>query len=377
MRVNDLLSDMWKYNPTSNEWTWVSGSAGYNQNAVYGTKGVPDKNNFPGGRHSATTWADASGNLYMYGGYGYGTWYNAGTQDDLWRYNIENETWTWLAGHTVGQNPRYNSLGEFNSTNSPGSRYAAAGWYFNNELWLFDGFGGYHGVDVWKYSLSRNQWAWVAGSSEYWKHARNVMTTPGQFHPENSPGRYSSAVAWIDVQGKFWLFGGTQQGFKRNTVWKFDPLNLQWALVRDSTVQDRARYSGPTDTISPGGREDAMAWQDVSGNLWVFGGDGKTESNVGILGDVFLFDSSKGMLGEWSWRGGAQGVVQYGSYGVKEQASPTNMPGGRTAAGAWVAKDGSFYLYGGYGWSSDKQGELNDMWRFEAPGTSVEGWLDY
>src|SRR6185295_5624871 len=44
-------SDLWKYNPSTNEWTWVRGPGGATGiPAVYGTQGVSSPANYPGDR---------------------------------------------------------------------------------------------------------------------------------------------------------------------------------------------------------------------------------------------------------------------------------------------------------------------------------------
>ncbi len=68
-------SDLWKYNPATNEWTWVKGPGIPAQLGVYGTQGIPSVNNNPGARGwGVATWTDADGNLWLFGGsgiYGY------------------------------------------------------------------------------------------------------------------------------------------------------------------------------------------------------------------------------------------------------------------------------------------------------------------
>ena len=49
----------------------MSGSNATNQNGVYGTKGVASSSNAPGARQLAVSWTDNSGNLWLFGGYGY------------------------------------------------------------------------------------------------------------------------------------------------------------------------------------------------------------------------------------------------------------------------------------------------------------------
>jgi hypothetical protein len=65
------LNDLWRY--SNGEWTWMGGpqlttSA---SSGNYGTRGVAAASNLPSGRDSAVTWADRSGNFWLFGGFGY------------------------------------------------------------------------------------------------------------------------------------------------------------------------------------------------------------------------------------------------------------------------------------------------------------------
>jgi hypothetical protein len=53
---------------------------------VYGTQGVSAAANVPGARVLAVSWTDASGNLWLFGGDGYGANGTSGNLNDLWRY---------------------------------------------------------------------------------------------------------------------------------------------------------------------------------------------------------------------------------------------------------------------------------------------------
>ena len=75
---NGDLNDLWVFNPSTNEWTWMAGSntIGPNcdpnggqcgQSAVFGTLGTPALGNTPGGLSGASGWTDTSGNLWLFG----------------------------------------------------------------------------------------------------------------------------------------------------------------------------------------------------------------------------------------------------------------------------------------------------------------------
>ena len=49
----------------------MGGSINTSQTGVYGTKGIASPINVPGGRTGAVSWKDSSGNLWLFGGFGY------------------------------------------------------------------------------------------------------------------------------------------------------------------------------------------------------------------------------------------------------------------------------------------------------------------
>src|SRR5205809_173328 len=83
---------------TPGEWTWMKGDNAPFSSAHYGTQGVADMNNNPGARYMAISWVDSSGDFWMFGGYGNAGLYGVGNMNDLWRYNISTNTWTWMNG---------------------------------------------------------------------------------------------------------------------------------------------------------------------------------------------------------------------------------------------------------------------------------------
>ena len=64
--------------------------------------------------------------------------------NDLWRYRVNDSTWTWISGSgIVNQLGVYGEKGNASTTNIPGGRSDAVGWYDEStqELWLFGGAG--------------------------------------------------------------------------------------------------------------------------------------------------------------------------------------------------------------------------------------------
>jgi N-acetylneuraminic acid mutarotase len=82
-----FLNDLWTYNPTTQQWTWVSGPDVVNTSAGnYGTLGTPATTNQPGSRIFASGWTDTTGHLWLFGGEGSDSVPTFGDLNDLWRF---------------------------------------------------------------------------------------------------------------------------------------------------------------------------------------------------------------------------------------------------------------------------------------------------
>lgn len=79
------MNDLWKY--ASGQWTWMGGANTGNQIGTYGTQGTASPANTPGARDSAVGWADATGDLWLFGGYGLDSVLAQGGLNDLWSLN--------------------------------------------------------------------------------------------------------------------------------------------------------------------------------------------------------------------------------------------------------------------------------------------------
>jgi len=61
----------------------------------------------------------------------------------LWRYRVNDSTWTWISGsNTINQIGVYGEKGKASTENIPGARSGAVGWYdsLRQEFWLFGGY---------------------------------------------------------------------------------------------------------------------------------------------------------------------------------------------------------------------------------------------
>ncbi len=367
------LNDLWKYNPSSNEWTWVKGENTVEHFSVYGTQGIANTANKPGGIFSGVSWTDAGGNLWLFGGFGY-TENDFGFLNDLWKYNPSSNKWTWIKGDkAVNSTAAYGTQGIANTVNHPGARYGSRAWTDSNgNLWLFSGYGldssGTQGIlnDLWKYNPVSNQWTWMKGDTRV--DQPGVYGVKGTANISNKPGARYVSTSWTDSNDKFWIFGG--DGFNGSTqgilndLWKYDPSTNKWTWISgDSSVNKPGIYGvqGKADAANkPGARYVSVSWKDASGNLWLFGGYGYDTNNEGYLNDLWKYNPA---ANKWTWVKGDNRIDQLGVYGSQGIPSVYNKSGSRNSCVSWTSESGDLWLFGGYGFSVSTSGMLNDLWK--------------
>ncbi len=293
------LSDLWNYNLLTNEWTWVNGSNIVDAAAVFGTQGVSDTINTPGGRlETAATWVDDSNNLWLFGGILCCS--ASGNMNDVWKYNVSTNQWTWMKGSNVPNQPSvHGTKGVPAASNTPGGRRIYSHWKDEqNKFWIFGGqestndcFG-----DLWRYDPATNEWTWMSGS--------NLPNTLGNYGTQCAfdsinapPSRMENRYYFTDSCSNFWMFGGTNTASNtyRNDVWLYDPALNEWKWISgsSSTNQDGAygTKNVPSVTNHPGARYGGVAWQGPNETLWLFGGNGYDgDLNIGELNDLWRFD---------------------------------------------------------------------------------------
>src|SRR5580700_4744407 len=272
-----FLNDLWEY--SGGTWTFVSGSSLANQIGIYGTPGTASTTNAPGGRQEAVGWADAAGNLWLFGGEGEdgnNPPTANGILNDLWEYNIAAKQWTFVMGNTTAnQTGVYEAqtvVGPVSTTGAastcgltvgltvsnnvicspvsttgalPGSRWGASGWTdAGGNLWLFGGWGldstGTNGNgalnDLWVYTPNSTAgqagtWTWIKGSNTGAANGLyGSLTRPYLTFVNWTPGGRSNATHWVDGNGQRWLFGGagydstsTSGNGYLNDMWRYLP----------------------------------------------------------------------------------------------------------------------------------------------------------
>jgi hypothetical protein len=255
-----LLNDLWQYSPSSSQWTWMgpAPSSAANQNGNYGTVGTATGTTAPGGRQAAVLWADAAGNIWLFGGFGLDS---AGTGtagpppagsilNDLWEFNVTTKQWKWVAGSNLAnQTGSYGAQASSNLStgaagDAPGSRWGAVGWRdANSNLWLIGGWG--YGTsttdptgflnDIWEYQQSSGKWIWWKGISNAnqnsvfaIKDAANTLSNVPFI--ENVVGGRRGAAFWgPDSQGYVRVFGG--EGYDSSNGAPPGYLNDHWTYL--------------------------------------------------------------------------------------------------------------------------------------------------
>ena len=281
------LNDFWKFTVSSGQWTWVSGSnlaSNLDVAPVYGTKGVAVAANVPGGRSGAASRADSSGNLWLFGGYGWDSANGLGPLNDLWKFNIASNQWTWVSGADITrQSGSYGTKGTASASNVPGARQSAMGWFdaTNGNLWVFAG-NGYDSSgststnnlnDLWKFNIASGEWTWVSGANVGGQ--AGTYGTLGVVSASNVPGSRKSCTGQIDASGNLWLFGGSVPYGVVNDLWKYNIASDRWTWMNGSKLLNQSGVYGTLGAAGTGirgARQADVSWIDGSGNQWFFGG---------------------------------------------------------------------------------------------------------
>jgi N-acetylneuraminic acid mutarotase len=129
--------------------------------------------------------------------------------------------------------------------------------------------------------------------------------------------------------------------------------------------------AAPTNV--PTARLGSVTWTDLSGNLWLFGGQvPESTGDTDFINDLWQFNIA---TNAWTWVSGSSAVNARGDYGVLGVAAASNVPGARSAATGWTDSKGNFWLFGGLGVDSNGEyGYLNDLWEFN-PTSKEWDWV--
>jgi N-acetylneuraminic acid mutarotase len=390
-------NDLWRFDHSTKQWTWMGGSNVGGAKGVYGVLGAAAPGNIPGARETAYSWTDGTGNFWLFGGVGFDANGQTNRLNDLWKYDVTTGEWTWFSGSdgirfsgptSLAFDAVYGIQGVPDVANRPGGRDFGVTWVDpSGNLWLFGGEGyaaplpgsgatnsaGFL-ADLWKYTPATNEWTWMSGSNvgSNAGGARGVYGNKGTPSSTNAPGHRTQAVSWTDTVGNLWLFGGVGFDSSGNTgllndLWKYDPATNEWTWMSGSSIVYATAVFGtqgvPASTNVPDARQVAIGWADGDDNLWLFGGaNGRVPGVAGFLNDLWQYNIS---TGNWTWISGSSGVNAAGVYGTLGTPTSTNVPGGRSGGISWIDASGNLWHFGGLGVDSvGAKDFLNDLWMY-------------
>lgn len=286
------MNDLWKFDPTTKMWTWVSGDntpsvfGMFYYPAISGTMGVPSPDNKPGPRTGATGWMDKAGNLWLFGGIGWSTSNGFGDLNDLWKYSPATNMWTWVGG---------SSFTFQYSAGGPGARTGAMGTTdADGNFWLFGGLGASYNFfqkqldNLWKYNPVTQSWTWISGDLNSYTGPDGgsfpymqspIYGTKGHANPLNKPGAYFGSLT-TDKTGKVWLLG-------MGELWKFDLASMHWTWMETMTEANYGTKGITSATNKPGARIGSMIWADAQNAMWLLGGANTAFGSSEYLNDMW------------------------------------------------------------------------------------------
>jgi len=307
-------NDLWKFNTTTLQWTWIKGNKVANQPSVCGSMGSAASGNTPGARQGAASWTTtipakpaipatlttplipavpAYNQFWLFGGLVATPGIVPVVQDwnDLWMFSNLTSQWICISPN---QTEQYGTIRVPSGNNIPPARSGASTWTdTNGNFWLF---GGTSTNDLWKYDVINSTWTWMSGPVV---GDKGVYGTKGNFTSTNYPGTRGYAMSWTDHLGNFWLAGGSYYHLPADKyryysdLWKFNGTN--WAWIRGSKFMDLpgnfGTFNTPLAANTPNSRNASATWSDEFGNLFMMGGVGTKAlpSGSNIFDDIWIY----------------------------------------------------------------------------------------
>ncbi|MGA3100797.1 MAG: chitobiase/beta-hexosaminidase C-terminal domain-containing protein [Terracidiphilus sp.] len=420
------LDDLWQYNVSTGQWSWMSGSSSLDcayilcgEVGAYGALQSPALGNVPSGREVATGWTDSSGNFWLFGGEGVNVTGTLGAFQDLWEFqpntgglpiaatpdiSPSSGTYTTAQLLTIDDATPGATIFYLLNGNTPAVEYTGPiALSSSATVEAIAGASGYANSNIATaaYTLQVTPAATPAFSvasgiystpqtveiSDATPGATIYYTTDGSM-PTTTSAVYGSSITISSSETilAIAVANGYLPSEIGSAVYTIGPVSTQgeWTWMGGSSQPNQPGVYGtlltPSSQNIPGARYGATSWTDPSGNLWLFGGAGSDSAgNVGYLNDLWEFSSSSN---QWTWMGGCTTLVeafsctgQAGIYGTLGVFASANLPGGRYGATSWMDSKGYVWIFGGYGIDSTGfEEELNDLWEFD-PTKNQWAWM--
>lgn len=297
--VSRLYSDLWRYTPSTNLWTWMGGdttSVYPFPHSSFGAKGQPDTASKPGLVSFPTFWTGDDGQFWLLGGTKRRTPDSIDYLPVLWKYDPGDGRWAWMSGDSVLRQS-YGTRGVFSPDNIPRNRSRALTWTDPaGRLWMYGGNDYNKNVppfspalaDLWQYDPTIDQWAWMNGDS--------LMLLPARYNTGNDhPGARSGSGTWIDAAGHLMLFAGGHLWGYKGDVWQYDIAEDRWTWIDGDSSTYAMPFFGPKGMahpdFDPGARSSCASWSNADGHFWIFGGTAFRTSTAtdGTANDVWRY----------------------------------------------------------------------------------------
>lgn len=329
-------NDMWVFDTTNRNWTFLSGTLSDNQSPVYGTKGIASPSNNPGRVEGGMTWV-ANSKLYFL---------TPGV--DMWSYDPASGNWTLLSGQYNNRPAVYGTTGIAADTVRPGNLSGALTWEHNGKLYLYGGYGHDSTVsnisgalnDIWEFDLATNYWKWIKGSRK--KDAAGNQGTINIPAATNMPRGLNYAMWYLN--SKIYLSAPYD-----DFIWEYDQTTNNWTYVRDAKWSAKINYGtkGIADTLnSPGPRTQSATWVH-NGKMYLYGGHmfKKNDPNNYYKEDLWELDP---VTKYWTWVAGDSNANAQARYGVKGYWNNDTWPGPRMSPLIWRSNDRVFLMSDGW-----------------------------
>lgn len=353
----DRFGDLWCYYPKINQWAWIWGTPDLKEMPEYGQKGVSAVSNSPGCRLWAGGCADDKGNLWLYGGWS-DDLHSTFPHNDLWRYNIATNQWTWEAGvqtHPPG------APAIAIAKNVPDTSFLPRPVWFGNifnfpndpRIYVFGGISRNDTVNnqLFSYNTISKEWTWVSGALT--GNDEGNYGTQHRFSTANTPPARTLINAAV-YHNQFVLFGGgifAKDHLRYyNDVWVFNKTNQQWMWQKGDN------YPFGSGLIPALCGKDSLAYPearlgnicpnpnnvDSCGNFYLYGGN--QDDHTLLFNDVWRYNINSNV---WTLLKPNKPAINKAVFTEKNKIDIANNPGRLIGSSQWISKEGNLYLYGG------------------------------
>ena len=189
---------LWKYNMTTNQWTWMTGYDSFKIKSTYSSSVINDYKSSLFGANPANiklsiNWVDNSGNYWFVSND-----YATNNHYFLTKFNIQT-----LEFEIIDYRPnnyRYKGAqGQALAANFPDVIESTSYWVKGSDVYIY---GGYNrdrdsvSQEMWKYSMATNLWTWLRG--EKMIESKSVYGTKGVAANTNQPHTREGATRnWV------------------------------------------------------------------------------------------------------------------------------------------------------------------------------------